>query len=317
MATTTSATDAPGIAQLSRGVVIGGMAVGVMAVSTSAVLTTFVLGEPRVLQLAFAIAFWRCAGGALALAPVAWQRRRTHPLTTSDRRLLMGSGGFLAVHFLLFLGSLAFTTVGSSTTFATMSPLFVAIGGIRFLGERPSRRTWIGMSITMAGALVIGAADLGAASLGPTALFGDVLALLSAVAVTGYLLIGRHTRPRVHAATYGSVVYGTGAVLLLVFCLATGTPLWGYTLPQTLGIIGIVVGPQLLGHTVFNTLLSTVPPTVVSIVILAEPLVATLLAFLFLSQLPAPIFWVGAPIVLAGVAWATTKGPKPRMVPPT
>lgn len=310
----TAPPDGPGIATLSRPIVLVMLVVGVLAVSTSAVTTTFVLGDPPVLKLAFAIAFWRCAGGALALAPTAWSRRRSHAISVEDRRLLLGSGGFLAVHFLLFLGSLAFTNVGSSTTFATMSPLFVAVGGVRFLGERTTRRTWVGMAITMAGALVIGAADLGTVSLGPRALFGDVLALLSAVAVTGYLLIGRRTRARVHAATYGAVVYGTAAVLLFGFCNATSTPLWGYTLPQTLGILGIVVGPQLLGHTVFNTLLSTVSPTIVSIVILAEPLLATLLAWIFLAQLPAPIFWVGAPIVLAGLAWATTR---PRMLPPT
>lgn len=312
---TTTATAAT-ITPLSRPVVYGGLTLAIAAVSTSAVLTAFVLGDPPVLKLAFAIAFWRCAGATVVLGPVAWTRRRQHPVSTADRRLLMFSGAFLAVHFLLFLGSLAYTTVASSTTFATMSPLFVAFGGIRFLGERPTRRVWIGMGITMLGALVIAAADLRDVSLGPVALFGDALALLSAVAVTGYLLIGRRTRARVHLATYGSVVYGTAAVLLLVFCIATGTPLWGFTTAQTLGIIGIVVGPQLLGHTVFNTLLSTVPPTVVSVAVLAEPLVATLLAWVFLGQLPAAIFWVGAPIVLAGVARATTGAHRAAPVPP-
>ena len=45
----------------------------------------------------------------------------------------------------------------------------------------------------------------------------------------------------------------------------------------------LVVGPQLLGHTVFNTLMSSVPAHVVSITVLAEPVVATVLAWWLLN----------------------------------
>lgn len=288
-----------------------GLAVGLVAVSSSAVLATYVIGDPPILRLALAIAFWRCFGGAAALAPFALRARRSHPIDRATARALIGSGGFLAVHFALFLGSLAFTTVGSSTTLATSSPIFVALGGIWFLHERPSRRTWTGMAVTMLGALAVGAADLADFELGGRALLGDVMAFGSALAVTGYLLIGRRVRARVHATTYSSVVYGAAAVLLLVVCLATGTPLAGYTTGQWLAIAGIIVGPQLLGHTVFNTLMSTVPATVISIVVLAEPVAATLLAWVFLDQLPAPLFWIAAPIVIVGVAIATIRPRRP------
>jgi drug/metabolite transporter (DMT)-like permease len=131
--------------------------------------------------------------------------------------------------------------------------------------------------------------------------------------VTGYLLIGRRVRARVHATTYSSVVYGAAATLLFVVCLATGTPLSGYSTGQWLAIVGIIVGPQLLGHTVFNTLMSTVPATVISIVVLAEPVAATVLAWVFLDQLPATLFWVAAPIVIAGVAIASLRHRRPGL----
>lgn len=299
------------IAPLPRPTVYTGLAVGLVAVSSSAVLATYVIGDPPVLRLALAIAFWRCLGGAVALAPFAWRARRTHPIDGATVRALAGSGGFLAVHFALFLGSLAFTTVGSSTTLATASPIFVALGGIWFLRERPTRRTWIGMAVTMAGALAVGAADLVELELGARALLGDAMAFGSALAVTGYLLIGRGVRARVHATTYSSVVYASAAVLLLIVCLVTGTPLAGYTAGQWWAIIGIIVGPQLLGHTVFNTLMSTVPATVISIVVLAEPVAATILAWIFLGQLPAALFWFAAPIVIVGVGIASVRPRRP------
>ena len=308
-------TAPPAIRPLPRPAVYGGMAVGVVAVSTSAILATIILGDPPVTRLALAVAFWRSLGGAVALAPVALRRRRAHPISPRTVRLLMGSGVFLAVHFALFLGSLAFTTVGSSTTLATMSPIFVALGGIRFLGERPERRTWVGMGLTMVGAVALGLADAADIELGGRALLGDAMAFASALAVTGYMLIGRRVRAGVHIATYGAIVYGTAAAVLFVVCAGTGTPLWGYTTTQWLAIGGMILGPQLLGHTVFNTLLSTIPATHVSIAVLAEPVVATILAWVLLEQLPASLFWVTAPLVLVGVGIATIR-PRARRPAP-
>jgi drug/metabolite transporter (DMT)-like permease len=68
----------------------------------------------------------------------------------------------------------------------------------------------------------------------------------------------------------------------------------------------VVVGPQLLGHTVFNGLLANVSASLVAVVMLLEPAVATVLAWWLLGELPGPSLWAGAPMVLAGVWLATT-----------
>lgn len=303
----TSSPAPSAIAPLPRPAVYGGLVVGVMAVSTSAILAAVIIGDPPVLELALAAAFWRCFGGALSLAPFGWRARHRHPVDARTVRLLVVSGVFLAVHFALFLGSLAFTTVASSTTLATMSPVFVALGGAWFLDERADRRTWIGMGLTMAGAVAIGIADAGELALGPRALIGDAMAFASALAVTVYLLIGRRTRGTTHASIYSGIVYAAASVVLLVVCLAAGAPLWGYTATQWWALAGLVAGPQLLGHTVFNTLMSSVPAHVVSITVLAEPVVATVLAWWLLDQLPAPLFFGAAPLVLIGVALAVLR----------
>jgi drug/metabolite transporter (DMT)-like permease len=309
-----------------RGAIGGGMVVGVIAISTSAILARYAMGEaPGVTTAAtgaapaLAVAFWRCALGALALAPLALRHRRQGPRRSAmRRRQLAASGIALGLHFALFQGSLALTTVASAVTLATMSPIFVALGAARFLGEPAGRRTLIGMAVTIVGAVVIGAGDLTAIDLGPRALTGDAMAFGSALAVSGYLLIGRVARREVPATVYSSVVYAVAATALLVVSLALGVPLVGYTPLVWLAIGGIVVGPQLLGHTVFNALLSYVPATVVSIVVLAEPVGAAVLAWLLLGELPAGAFVIGAPLVLAGVAMAVIRGralPAPPSAP--
>jgi drug/metabolite transporter (DMT)-like permease len=288
------------------------LGIGLVAVSVSSVLAAYVIGDSGDGRLGLSIAFWRCFGGAVALAPFALRARRTHPVAPADRRRLLAAGGFLAVHFALFLGSIAYTSVASAATLATMAGVFVAIGGIWYLGEHPSRRTWVGIGITLLGALAIAAGDLADLQLGPRALFGDAMAFLSAVTVAGYLLLARKVRSRVHSTTFASVVYGTAAVALLVMCMLFGAPLWGFTTGQWLGIIGIIIGPQLLGHNIFTTLLSSVPATVVGVVVLAEPVIATLLAWAFLGQLPADVYWFAAPVVLFGLFVATVRRPVRR-----
>jgi drug/metabolite transporter (DMT)-like permease len=266
---------------------------------------------------ALAVAFWRTLGGAVALAPFAWRTQRRHPgtITRRHQRVLAGSGLALGLHFALFQGALALTTVASATTLATMSPVFVALGAWWLLGEATVRRTWIGMALTVVGATVIGIADARGAEHAPAALLGDLMALGSAVAVTGYLLAGRAVRREVGALPYSAIVYAWAAAGLLLACLATGTELTAFDPVTWLLLAGIVLGPQLLGHTVFNTLLSTVSATVVSIAVLAEPVGAGLLAWLLLGELPVLGFYVGAPLVVLGVALAVLRPSDPAPDP--
>lgn len=312
-ATTPSPAPSGSSAALRRPTVVALLAVGMLAVSTAGVLARLAMGdEPGVTQSgpgaapALAVAFWRTTLGALALAPLAWrnQRRQRHQGVVLGRRRhtqLAIAGAALAVHFALFQGSLALTSVASAVTLATMTPLFVALGGWWLLGERTARRAWGGIAVTIVGALVIGLADAGAQAHDSGALLGDVMALGSAIAATGYLLAGRHARRAVSTSTYAAIVYGWAGVLLLPLVLVTGTPLWGFSTASWLAIAGIVIGPQLLGHTVFNLLLATLKATTVSIAILAEPVGAGLLAWLLLGELPEPLFALGAPLVLLGV----------------
>lgn len=301
---------------LPRPAVATGMAVGIVAISTSAILARLAMGDdPGVVDSgpgaapALGVAFWRTCLGALALAPFGWRaaRRDGVALDARTHRRLAASGLALGLHFALFQGSLALTTVASAVTLVAMSPVFVALGGWWFLREATERRTWIGMSLTILGAITIGIADASAIDLGPQALLGDAMAFGGAVAVSAYLLLGRYTRRTVPATTYSAIVYGWAAVGLFVTALATGTDLLGYDPGAWAAIGGIVVGPQLLGHTVFNALLSTVSATVVSIVVLAEPVGAGLLAWLVLEELPPGLFYLGAPLVLLGLVVATAR----------
>jgi drug/metabolite transporter (DMT)-like permease len=290
------------------------LAVGVVAISTSPILVR-VAAMP-----ALALAFWRCLAGAVVLAPFAARgpaRRRLH---RADLARLAASGVFLAAHFALWNASLALTSVAAATTLVSCTPLFVGLGS-GLLGEPPDRRTWIGIVVATAGAVVIGLGDAaigtvggvrGGASSPPggsSPILGDLLAFAGAAAVAVYLLLGRVVRRRLTLSAYAASVYGTAAAVLLPACLLTGASLGGYRAGSWLALAGVVVGPQLLGHTVFNGLLASVRASVVAVALLLEPVAATLLAWWLFEELPAALFWVGGPLTLAGV-WLATTGPR-------
>jgi drug/metabolite transporter (DMT)-like permease len=275
------------------------MTVGVLAISTSPILIR-VAAMP-----ALALAFWRCLIGAAVLAPFA-SRRQVGWLDRAELARLAASGVFLAVHFALWNASLGLTTVAAATTLVSCAPLFVGLGSMLFLGEPPSGRAWAGIVLATAGAVVIGVGDVAGLGGGPDALLGDVLAFGGALAMAAYLLLGRVVRQRLPVSTYAASVYGVAAAVLLPACLLTGSSLGGYQATSWLALTGVVIGPQLLGHTVFNGLLASVSASVVAVVMLLEPVIATVLAWWLFDELPGPSLWAGAPMVLAGVWLATT-----------
>lgn len=291
-----------------RWVRVVALVVGVVAVSTAAILVR-VADAP-----ALAVAWWRTALATAALAPFA-VRVRVVP-TGRERLLLAVSGLLLGAHFALWFASLGMTTVAASSVLVSMSPVVVGAGSAVLLREPPNRMMWVGLWLSVIGAVVIVADDLGGT--GGRALIGDLLALAAALAVAGYLLLGRYARRRLPVSVYATWTYGSAAAALLTVSLATGTNLGvggpgagaapAYSAGTWLAIAGLVAGPQLLGHTVFNLMMARVSATVVAIVIIAEPVGATLLAALLLSEAPSELFYVGAPLVLAGVLLAARAG---------
>lgn len=289
--------------------------VGVVAVSFSAILIRVADAPP------LALGFWRCALGAVALAPFT-RREPASALSRRGHASVAAAGALLGLHFALFITSLELTTVASSTVLVTMSPLFVGAGAAVVLREPPSRRGWVGIGVALAGAVGVAVADAGGGG-GDRALAGDGLAFAGAAAMAAYLLIGRAARRAMPATKYAASVNAVAAAVLLAGCGVAGIPLTGYTPATWWAIAGLVVGPQLLGHAVFSTVLSQVTATTVAVVILAEPVGATVLAALLLDEVPAAGFWLAAPVLLAGVHLAATRSPAgpaasgpPRVSPP-
>ena len=284
------------------------LAIGVTAVSFAAILVR--LAEAP----ALAIAFWRNALGAAVVLPFAL---RAGLPSGAQLRGLVAAGTALAIHFGLFIGSLSFTTVASSVVLVSTSPVIVGLWATARRTEAPTGRGWIGIGGASVGAGLVALLDRSSGG-GSAPLLGDAMAFGGAVAVAAYLLVGRSLRRRLPVAAYAGWVYSIAAAILLAVCLATSTPLGlgePYPAPTWWAIAGMVVGPQLLGHTIFTTALGRVSAATVALVTLVEPLGSAVLAAALLGEWPTLGFYVGAPLILGGVYLGVTGVPTGRQPP--
>jgi drug/metabolite transporter (DMT)-like permease len=166
-------------------------------------------------------------------------------------------------------------------------------------GRRPSTGGWVGIGLAVAGAAWATGIDVGVS---PQAVLADLLALVGAMAAAVYTAFGERARTRLSTTTYTWTCYGTCAALLLIVCLVGGVPLHGYNGQTWAAILALVVGAQLLGHSMFNYALHRTSATTVSVLILLEVPGAALLAWAWLDQVPRAAALPGLGLLLAGVA---------------
>ncbi|TKX73673.1 DMT family transporter [Halorubrum sp. GN11_10-6_MGM] len=275
-----------------------GLAGAVAAVSAGAILVRLSDAPSSV------AAFYRVLFTTLPLAAVAAWRYRGEFARIRSRDLAFAvlSGVALAVHFAAWFESLRWTSVAASVTLVQAQPVFVAVGAWLLLRERVTRRTAAGIAVAVGGMASMSIGDLLAGvAVGPRPLYGNALALAGAVAAAGYVLAGRSLRQRISLVPYVTVVYGVCAVVLFGFVLAGGHPITGYPAREWLLFAGLAAGPGLLGHTVLNWALGHLESSVVSVSLLGEPVGATLLAFVLLSEAPTPATVAGGCVVLVGI----------------
>ena len=282
------------------------LAVGVVAVAFSSILIRLADAP------ALSIAFYRNAIAAAVVVPLALVRNgdELRALTARQWATAVFAGGFLAAHFALWIPSLSYTTVAASTVLVTTQPVWVGLIG-RALGESVSRRGLVGIGLSVVGAVVISGGDLG---LSRRAAFGDLLALLGAVAAAAYFLSGRSVRRRLSLVPYVAIAYATCAIVLAVVVAISGEPFGGFPAEAWLLFVLMALVPQFLGHTVFNYLLAEVEASVVAIAVTGEPVGATLLALAFFGEVPRWTAFAGGALILAGI-YVTVSSASRRRVP--
>lgn len=296
--------------------------IAILAVSTASIfIREAQQGAPSIV-----IASIRLSLASIVLAPLALTgyRREISSLTRGDWIKLTISGIFLAIHFATWITSLEYTTVLSSVALVSTGPLWVALFSPIFLRETPSRWVWIGMGIALLGGIIIGTGDFctltnqgiscssftGIAA--GSSFLGNALALMGALAVAVYLMIGRKLRTKINLIPYIFLVYGIAATTLLAYMIALGETPFGLPRSAYFWMLCLALIPQLIGHSSYNWALRYLPASLVAISTLGEPVGSAILAFFFLDENPTMLNLLGGILILAGIYISTLKSTNSR-----
>jgi drug/metabolite transporter (DMT)-like permease len=289
--------------RLGAGRVMTAMGFAVLALAFASI---FITELERSAVPPLVIAFYRMAIATALTLPVAlaFKWKEIASLARKDLGLMVLGGFCLAVHFGAWITSLKYVPIATSIVLVNSHPLFVVIASYFFLGERPPRRGLIGIGIGLAGMAVMSHDALGSVQL---AMKGDGLALLGALAVVGYFIVGRKARARISLLGYVTPLYAVCSLFLLIWVLMAGNRLapYGAEVWAYLGALAVV--PTIIGHTVFNWALKHVRPTAISLAFLGEPVIASVLALIFFAQRPPLATFIGGALVLAGVYLTTSR----------
>jgi drug/metabolite transporter (DMT)-like permease len=258
----------------------------------------------------------RAVGGATVLVGVLVLLRPRALLVSRDEvRFLASFGIALAfVHFFYFT-AITRLDIGIALVIQYLAPLLIAIWARFWLHERIRRRLWIALSLSLVGLSVVvdfrGDGELDG--------LGIAAALGGAVAFAAYILMANHGLEQ--RDTYSLLAWG---FIFATLFWTVAQPWWTFPvesmandpslhgrfenlhLPMWVLVIFIVVLGTVVPWLLEIGALRHLSPISVTTVAMAEPVVASAVAFVWLNEAIRHEQIVGGFVVLAGIALAQT-----------
>ena len=237
--------------------------------------------------------FWRNLGGSLVTLPFALR----HKLNRTGVRWAILAGVVLAVHFVGFFLAMRLTSVTAGTAIVATQPIFAAFF-VKLTGGHIPKKAWLGMLISFIGVLLVTGIDL---QLDRRSFLGDIAALISGALAAAYMLIGSKAQQHLETTSYTTICYFVCAMTPLPMALFAGYEIINFAAKEWWILIGLIIGAQILGHTMFNLTLKRVSPAVVSMIVFFEVPVAAILSLIFkIGKEPTLTIIPGVILILAG-----------------
>ena len=264
---------------------------GVLCISWSAILV-------KIANVSgFASGFYRLLFGTLAIIPVWLYFKK--PIT--DRhgvRIAIICGVLFACDIALWNTSIMLSKATISTLLANLAPVWVGIGSLLFMKEKPGRIFWIGTAVALFGVgIIIGIGQLMEARFN----LGNGLAIFASMFYGAYIITVRRGRNTLDTFSFTTISMISSTVVLGLICVVSGTPMWGFSTTSwvALGILGLI--PQVLGWLAINQALGHIRPTVASASMLSQTVFTALFSIPILGEVLTIHEIGGAVVVLAGI----------------
>jgi drug/metabolite transporter (DMT)-like permease len=261
----------------------------------------------------------RATGAALLLfTAVAIVRPRSLRVSPGEAAYLalFGVFGLAFVHFFYFL-AISELDIGIALVIQYIAPVLIALWARFFVHEPVRRRLWVALALSLTGLSLVVEVWGDGGTLNTT---GVAASLAGAVSYAVYILMADHRLKRGRDAFS---LLAWGFVFAALFW-AAAQPWWSFPVSSLTGqtsLLGRLEGYEapvwlLVGYIViFGTIvpfllmvsaLHYIPPTRATIVAMAEPVMAGLMAWAWLGEELSPGQIVGGILVLAGIVLAQT-----------
>ena len=274
----------PDLIRLGIGIIGIGTSGPLIAMSTMPVLT---------------LIFWRNLGGSLLTLPFALR----HSRDKAGMKWAVIAGVVLALHFVGFFLAMRMTTVAAGTALVALQPIFAALF-VKLSGGHIPSTAWLGMIVSFVGVVLVSGVDL---QISVKSFLGDLAALVSAALAAVYMIAGSKAQRTLETTTYTTICYFVCSITALPMALIAGNQIFSFSAKEWWILLGLILGAQLLGHSMFNSVLKRVSPAIVSLIVFFEVPVSAVLAAWWLDQRPPLGIIPGIVLILAGCVLVVTR----------
>lgn len=247
------------------------------------------------------ISMYRMFFSVIILLPIVYKNNKNdfRKISKKDFILCIISGFFLAIHFGTWITSLNYTTIASSTVLVSTHPIIILIAGHFLFKEKITKPIFFSVLISLLGSFLISFSGFDFLNLDK--FLGNSLAVAGAMAVSVYILIGKKVRKNLNVNIYTFLVYSISTVFLFFFAIIAKNDLFNYSVKEWSIFLALAVFCNLLGHSVFNWALGYLKSSLVSIIIISEPIFATIWAIFLFSEVPSINEIIGGIMIIGGI----------------
>lgn len=220
------------------------------------------------------------------------------------------AGFFLAAHFMLWIGSLFYTSVASASVLVTIHPIMLIMVESVWLRKKFPVASWVGVIVAFGGSVILGISDSSPNENYANPLLGNAMALTAAFLFVFYILISQKIRKNSGWLDYVFAVYGFTALGSVLIALVLGVSWWMQPMPTVWSGLALAIGASIIGHGSMNYAVKFISATLLSTLILSEPVFATLLAYFIFEEIPSLGSIIAMSIIMSGVLvtwWARRK----------